>query len=109
MIYIFSSTDDVQSIVSGKLALRHSGPEVEAMKKIAQASHKRSLDDFQKVASLIPFKQYLIKYPYIHSFTTNNLRGSISLIFSSASELQENLELRNVSLVIIHAFPNLQI
>ncbi len=43
------SPDDVQSIVSGKLALRYSGPNVEAMKNIAQASQKRSLADFQKV------------------------------------------------------------
>ncbi len=45
----FFSPDDVQSIVSGKLALRYSGRHVEAMKDIAQASQKRSLADFQKV------------------------------------------------------------
>ena len=45
----FFSADDVQSIVSGKLALRYSGPDVDAMKSIAQASQKRSLADFQQV------------------------------------------------------------
>ena len=42
----------MQSIVSGKLALRYSGPDVEAMKSIAQASQKRSLADFQKVIKM---------------------------------------------------------
>ena len=46
------SPDEVQSIISGKLALKYVGPDVEAMKLIAQASHKRSLADFQQVGSL---------------------------------------------------------
>ena len=41
--------DEVQSIVSGKLALKYSGADVDAMKSIAQAAHKRSIADFQKV------------------------------------------------------------
>ena len=43
------SSDEVQTIVSGKLALKYSGANVDAMKSIAQASHNRSLADFQKV------------------------------------------------------------
>ena len=57
MIYLLSiclcSADEVHTIVSGKLALKYSGPEVEAMKLIAQASAKRSLADFQQVCNFI--------------------------------------------------------
>ena len=44
---IFYSPEDVQSITVGKLALKYSGPNIEAMKAIAKASHNRSLHDFQ--------------------------------------------------------------
>jgi 26S proteasome regulatory subunit N6 len=41
--------DDVNSLMSVKLALKYSGRDVEAMKAVAQASKKRSLADFQQV------------------------------------------------------------
>eukprot|EP00126_Sphaerothecum_destruens_P005262 Sdes_comp18671_c0_seq1m8916 len=41
-------SDDVYSIISGKLALRYSGPELEAMQGIAKAHHDRSLEEFEK-------------------------------------------------------------
>jgi len=40
--------DDVNQIVSGKLAITYSGRDIDAMKAVAQASHKRSLADFQQ-------------------------------------------------------------
>ncbi|CAN7996729.1 unnamed protein product, partial [Ixodes pacificus] len=45
--------EEVQSLVVGKLALRHAGPQLEAMKSVARASHRRSLADFEQ-ASLSP-------------------------------------------------------
>jgi 26S proteasome regulatory subunit N6 len=39
--------EEVHNIVSGKLALKHSGSDIEAMKLVAQASKNRSLADFQ--------------------------------------------------------------
>lgn len=45
----FSRPDDVNALMSVKLALKYSGRDVEAMKAVAQASKKRSLADFQQV------------------------------------------------------------
>jgi len=49
--------DEVSNIVSGKLALRYSGPEVEAVKAVAAANKARSLADFQ--AAVDKFKAEL--------------------------------------------------
>jgi len=62
---MLSLADEVQAIVSGKLALKYTGPEVEAMKSIAQASHKRSLADFQK--TLAGFKSQLAEDPIVNA------------------------------------------
>ena len=47
----FFRPEEVQSIVSGKLALKHNGADIEAMKLVAQASKNRSLADFQTVVN----------------------------------------------------------
>ncbi|ESO00107.1 hypothetical protein HELRODRAFT_187263 [Helobdella robusta] len=59
------SSDEVHSIVSGKLALKYTGPEVEAMKFIAQASHKRSLADFNETT--VKYKEQLENDPIIRA------------------------------------------
>jgi len=41
--------EDVQAVISGKLALRYAGPHIEVMKCIAGASSNRSLKEFQDV------------------------------------------------------------
>ncbi|KAL5287609.1 PSMD11 family protein [Megaselia abdita] len=44
---MLGQSDDVNQIVSGKLAITYSGKDIDAMKSVADASHKRSLADFQ--------------------------------------------------------------
>ncbi|XP_077556139.1 regulatory particle non-ATPase 6 isoform X4 [Haemaphysalis longicornis] len=57
--------EDVQSIVMGKLALRYAGPQVEAMKSVAKASHRRSLAEFQE--ALKKFEHELVDDPIIQA------------------------------------------
>ncbi|XP_055372496.1 26S proteasome non-ATPase regulatory subunit 11 [Condylostylus longicornis] len=40
-------SDEVNQIISGKMAITYSGRDIDAMKAVAEASHKRSLADFQ--------------------------------------------------------------
>ena len=47
--FVNNRPDDVNALMSVKLALKYSGRDVEAMKAIAQASKKRSLADFQQI------------------------------------------------------------
>ncbi|KAK7586228.1 hypothetical protein V9T40_004104 [Parthenolecanium corni] len=57
--------DDVQHIVSGKLALKYSGSDIDAMKSVAKASHQRSLADFQE--ALQKYKKELDEDPIVHA------------------------------------------
>lgn len=45
---MLNTPEDVQQIISGKLALKYAGKDIDAIKSVAQASHKRSLVDFQQ-------------------------------------------------------------
>nr|NP_725412.2 regulatory particle non-ATPase 6, isoform A [Drosophila melanogaster]AAF58213.2 regulatory particle non-ATPase 6, isoform A [Drosophila melanogaster]ACT98662.1 GH14689p [Drosophila melanogaster] len=54
---MLGQSDDVNQLVSGKLAITYSGRDIDAMKSVAEASHKRSLADFQ--AALKEYKKEL--------------------------------------------------
>nr|NVI77743.1 regulatory particle non-ATPase 6 [Cucujiformia] len=44
---MLTSPEEVQQIISGKLAIKYAGKDIDAMRAVAQASYKRSLADFQ--------------------------------------------------------------
>lgn len=62
---MLNTPEDVQHIISGKLALKYSGRDIDAMKSVAKASHKRSLADFQQ--ALVTFKKELDDDPIVHA------------------------------------------
>ncbi|CAF3872293.1 unnamed protein product [Rotaria magnacalcarata] len=62
---MMNAPDDVNTLMSVKLALKYSGQDVEAMKAVAQASKKRSLADFQQ--ALKDYKTELSGDPMVHS------------------------------------------
>ena len=51
MCVCMCSAEDVQSIVTGKLALKYTGVQIEAIQSIARASQNRSIAEFEKVRS----------------------------------------------------------
>lgn len=57
--------DDVQAIMSGKLAVKYAGRDLDAMKAVAEASHKRSLADFQKAVK--EYRQELEDDPIVRA------------------------------------------
>ncbi|NXK42870.1 PSD11 ATPase, partial [Piprites chloris] len=62
---MLNSPEDVQALVSGKLALRYAGRQTEALKRVAQASKNRSLADFEK--ALTDYKVELRDDPIINT------------------------------------------
>ncbi|XP_014778032.1 26S proteasome non-ATPase regulatory subunit 11 [Octopus bimaculoides] len=82
--------DEVQAIVSGKIALKYTGPNIDAMKSIAQASQKRSLADFTE--TLNRYQEELFKDPIVqvHFLTLydNLLEQNLCRIIEPFSRVQ---------------------
>lgn len=60
---MLKSPEDVQSIVSGKLALKYAGREIDAMKSIAKSSHDRSISELK--STLTDYERELKADPII--------------------------------------------
>merc|ERR1712241_650131 len=82
--------DEVTNLVSGKLALKHAGPELEAMKAVALSAKNRSLSDFQ--AALKTFKVQLeddlIVSKHLDSLYNSMLEQNLCRIIEPYSKVQ---------------------
>merc|ERR1712062_727035 len=82
--------DEVTNLVSGKLALKHAGPELEAMKAVALSAKNRSLSDFQ--AALKTFKVQLeddlIVSKHLDSLYNKMLEQNLCRIIEPYSKVQ---------------------
>nr|XP_054766820.1 26S proteasome non-ATPase regulatory subunit 11-like [Lytechinus pictus] len=87
---MLNCADDVQSIVSGKLALRHAGPSVEALKSIANASKNRSLSEFQTTLQKYPseLQEDPIINAHLASLYDNLLEQNLCRIIEPFSRVQ---------------------
>ncbi|XP_043911171.1 26S proteasome non-ATPase regulatory subunit 11 isoform X3 [Protopterus annectens] len=64
---VLNTPEDVQALVSGKLALRYAGRQTDALKCVAQASKNRSLAELEKVRALTEYKAELRDDPIINT------------------------------------------
>nr|XP_020500615.1 26S proteasome non-ATPase regulatory subunit 11B isoform X1 [Labrus bergylta]XP_020500616.1 26S proteasome non-ATPase regulatory subunit 11B isoform X1 [Labrus bergylta] len=62
---VLNLPEEVQALISGKLALRHAGRQTDALKCVAQASKNRSLADFEK--ALTEYRAELRDDPIINT------------------------------------------
>jgi len=82
--------DEVSNIVSGKLALRYSGPEVEAMKAVAAANKARSLADFQVAVEKfkVQLEEDKIVAKHLDTLYQNMLEQNLCRIIEPYSKVQ---------------------
>ncbi|XP_075238052.1 regulatory particle non-ATPase 6 [Lycorma delicatula] len=102
---MLNTPEDVQQIISGKLALKYGGKDIEAMKSVAQASHKRSLADFQQC--LKNYKKELEEDPIVRAHLgtlyDNMLEQNLCRIIEPYSRVQVEFISQAIKL------PNLQV
>ncbi|CAB1312016.1 unnamed protein product [Coregonus sp. 'balchen'] len=87
---MLSLPEEVQSLISGKLALRHVGRQTDALKCVAQASKNRSLADFEK--ALTEYTAELRNDPIIRTHLAtlydNLLEGNLIRVIEPFSRVQ---------------------
>ncbi|KAF1485739.1 26S proteasome non-ATPase regulatory subunit 11, partial [Megadyptes antipodes antipodes] len=94
--------EDVQALVSGKLALRYAGRQTEALKCVAQASKNRSLADFEK--ALTDYKVELRDDPIINTHLAklydNLLEQNLIRVIEPFSRVQVNVSSKHTDMLV---------
>ncbi|KAF1472007.1 26S proteasome non-ATPase regulatory subunit 11, partial [Pygoscelis antarcticus] len=94
--------EDVQALVSGKLALRYAGRQTEALKCVAQASKNRSLADFEK--ALTDYKVELRDDPIINTHLAklydNLLEQNLIRVIEPFSRVQVNVSSKHTDILV---------
>lgn len=97
---MLNNPEDVQQIVSGKLAIKYAGQDIDAMKAVAQASHKRSLADFQQAVK--QFKHELeddvIVRAHLGTLYDNMLEQNLCRIIEPYSRVQVDYVAKTIKL-----------
>ncbi|CAG9836774.1 unnamed protein product [Diabrotica balteata] len=100
---MINSPEDVQQIVSGKLAFKYAGQDIEAMKSVAQAAHKRSLADFQQAVK--QFKHELeddvIVRAHLGTLYDNMLEQNLCRIIEPYSRVQVEYVAKTIKLPVL--------
>ena len=109
----FVRVDDVNNLITGKLALKYAGTDIESMKAIAAACKNRSLAEFQKV-NIFYFKIFWYLMTNLLINVTKNLEHfkaeliDDNFVRSHLDVLYDNLLEQNLSR-IIEPFSKVQI
>lgn len=82
--------DEVNSLLSAKLALKYNGGDLDAMKAIAAAAQKRSLKDFQAAFGAFPQELQMdpVVRKHFHSLSERMLEKDLCRIIEPYSFVQ---------------------
>merc|ERR1712126_597217 len=82
--------DEVTNLVSGKLALKHAGPDMESVKAVALAAKARSLADFQVAVKTykVQLEDDMIVAKHLDTLYSNMLEHNLCRIIEPYSKVQ---------------------
>lgn len=90
--------EEVTHLLSGKLALKYQGSDLEAMKAIADAAQKRSLSDFQAAIKKYPteLQEDMVVKSHLATLYDNMMEQNLCRIIEPYSRVEVSLLLLNL-------------